>query len=123
MPPSERTFHTLGLVPAVKPNDVKVAWEVFAAIRPHQTLEGTVGICTKVFADRCDPASDVTAVGARAMIVEAALQAGALEKWRKGDGLEDRVFEVAATCAITRTADGFNLRDFDEVLGERPDEG
>jgi hypothetical protein len=53
------------------------------------------------------------------MIVEAALQAGALEKWRKGGGLEARVFEVAATRSITRTADGFDLRDFDEVLGER----
>jgi hypothetical protein len=47
------------------------------------------------------------------MIVEAALQAGALEKWRKGGGLEAMVFEVAATRSITRTADGF-----DEVLGE-----
>jgi hypothetical protein len=57
------------------------------------------------------------------MILEAALQAGALEKWRKADGLDDRVFEVAATCSITLTADGFDLRDFNEALGVRPDKG
>ena len=123
MPPSEWTFHTLGPVPAVKPNDVKVAWEVFASVRPHHTSEGAVGVSTTLFADRCDPASDVRAVGVRAMIVEAALHAGVLDKWRKDDTLDETVFEVAATCSITLTADGFDLRDFNEALGVRPDKG
>jgi hypothetical protein len=56
------------------------------------------------------------------MIVEAALQAGVLEKWRKDDSLDDRVFEVAATCSITLTADDFDLRAFNEALGLSPDE-
>jgi hypothetical protein len=122
MPLSEWTFHTPGPVPTVKPNDVKVAWEVFAATGPERTQEGAVGISTKLFADRCDPFSEVMAVGVRAMIVEAALQAGALDKWRKNDGLDDTVFEVAATCLITRTADGVDVRHFNEALGLRPDE-
>ena len=81
-----------------------------------------MGVSTTLFADRCDPASDVRAVGVRAMIVEAALQAGVLEKWRKDDSLDDRVFEVAATCSITLTADDFDLRAFNEALGLSPDE-
>jgi hypothetical protein len=122
MAASDWKFDRLGAIPTVKPNDVRVAWEVFAATRPHHPREGAVGICTTVFADRCDPASDVRAVGVRAMILEVALQAGVLDKWRKDDGLDDRVFEFAATCSITRTADGFDLRDFNEALGVRPDE-
>jgi hypothetical protein len=47
---------------------------------------------------------------------------GALDKWRKGDGLDDRVFELAATRSIARTADGLDVTDFDGVLGERPEE-
>lgn len=81
-----------------------------------------MGISPALFADRCDPASNVAAVGIRAMIVEGALQAGALDRWWKDDSLDDRVFEVAATCSITRTAAGFDLRDFDEALRDRPDE-
>ena len=81
-----------------------------------------MGISPALFADRCDPASNVAAVGIRAMIVEAALQAGALDRWRRDDSLDDMVFEVAATCSITRTADGLDLGDFDEALGERPNE-
>jgi hypothetical protein len=81
-----------------------------------------VGVSTTLFADRCDPASDVRAVGVRAMIVGAAVQAGVLDKWRKDDGLDDKVFEVAATCSITLMPDGLDLRDFNEALGLRPDE-
>jgi hypothetical protein len=81
-----------------------------------------VGISASLFADRCDPASDIAAIGVRAMIIAAALQVGALDKWRKDDGLDDRVFEFAATCSITRTADGLDVRDFNEALGARPDE-
>ena len=38
-------------------------------------------------------------------------------------GLDDRVYEVAAACSITRRADGLDLKDFDEAFGERPNEG
>ena len=82
-----------------------------------------MGISASLFADRCDPASDIAAIGVRAMIIAAALQVGALDKWRKDDGLDDWVFEVAAACSITLTADGFDLRDFNEALGVRPDKG
>jgi len=77
-----------------------------------------VGISPGLFAHRCDPASNVAAVGIRSMIVEAALQAGALDRWRKDDSLDDRVFEVAATCSITHTADGFDLRDFRQYIDQ-----
>jgi len=123
MASSDWKFDTLGPVPTVKPNDVKVAWEVFAATMAERTQEGAVGISTKLFADRCDPASDIGAIGVRAMIVATALKMGALDEWRKNDGLDDRVFEVAATCLITRTADGLDVRDFNEALGLRPDGG
>ena len=123
MPPPEWSLDTPGPVPAVKPNDVKVAWEVFAATRAERTSQGLVGLSARLFADRCDPTSDIGAIGVRAMIVATALQMGALEKWRKGDGLDDRVFEVAPTCSITRTADGLDVTDFDGALGVRPDEG
>ena len=57
------------------------------------------------------------------MIVATELQLAALDKWRKDDGLDDRVFEVAATCLISRTADGLDVTGFDDALGQRPGEG
>jgi hypothetical protein len=120
MASSDWNFDTPGPVPTVKPNDVRVAWEVFAATRAERK-EGWIGISATAFADRCDSASNIEAIAVRAMIVATELQMGALDKWRKDDGLDDRVFEVAATCSITRSADGLDVTDFDETLGERPD--
>ena len=73
--------------------------------------------------DRCDSASNIEAIAVRAMIVATELQMGTLDKWRKDGGLDDRVFEVAATCSIMRSADGLDVRDFNDALGVRPDEG
>ena len=81
-----------------------------------------MGISTSLFADRCESASNIEAIGVRAKIVATALQMGELDRWRTGDGLDDRVFEVAATCSATHTADGLEVRGFDEALGERPNE-
>jgi hypothetical protein len=56
-------------------------------------------------------------------MVATELQMGALDKWWKDDGLDDKVFEGAATCSITRTAGGLDLTGFDEALEQRPGEG
>ena len=62
------------------------------------------------------------AIGVSAMIIAAALEMAALDKWRKDDSSTPKVFEGAAPCSITLTAEGFDLRDFNEALEVQPDE-
>jgi hypothetical protein len=57
------------------------------------------------------------------MIVATELQKGSIGQMVEDGGLDDRVYEVAAACSITRRADGLDLKDFDEAFGERPNEG
>jgi hypothetical protein len=106
-----------GPIPAVKPSDVRDALALIESIRPHRTSEGAVGICSKLFAERCDPSSDVHAVSIRAYVLEAALQTGLLEEWRKGSSLADKVFEVAATYPLAFQPEmRYDLQDFIRAL-------
>ena len=50
----------------------------------------------KLLASLCNPNADVLAVWFRATLVETLLQQGQLDRWREGNSLRERVFEVAA---------------------------
>ena len=116
--PIDWNFHTPGPVPPVQPDDIENALAVILPIRRQEPGPGA-GICTSLFAERCDPSSNIAAVGIRAMVVEVALQAGVLDKWRlEGDGLDRRVYEVAATYPLT--LEGLDLADFVQALEQRP---
>ena len=118
MPISDWNFHTPGPVPPVQPDDIENALSVILPIR-RQEPGPEVGICTTLYAERCDPSSNVAAVGMRATLVEVALQAGLLDSWRlEIDRLDRRVYEVAATYPLT--LEGLDLGDFVEALEQRP---
>ena len=118
MPMSDWNFHTPGLVPPVQPDDIENALAAILPIRRQEPGPG-VGISTTLYADSCDPSSNVAAVGTRAMLVAVALKAGLLDKWRlEGDRLDRRVFEVAATYPLT--LEGLDLGDFVEAIEQRP---
>jgi hypothetical protein len=115
--PSDWKLAIASLVPPVKPNDVRGALELIESTMPHRTSEGAVGISSKLFAERCDPSSDVHAVSIRAFVVAAALQAGLLEEWRKGGKLADKVFEVATTYPLAFQPEmGYDLQEFIRAL-------
>ena len=119
MPVSDWKFDTPGPVPPVEPDDIESALAAILPIR-RQEPGPEVGICSSLFAKRCDPSSNPAAVGVRAMVVEVALQAGVLDKWRlEGDSLDKRVYEVAAKYPLTVEA-GVDLGDFVEALEQPP---
>ena len=116
--PIDWNFHTPGPVPPVQPDDIENALAVILPIRRQEPGPG-VGIGTSLFAERCDPSSNIAAVGMRAMVVEMALRAAMLDKWRlEGDRLDKRVYEVAATYPLT--LEGLDLADFVQALEQRP---
>jgi len=118
MPISDWNFHTPGPVPPVQPDDIENALAVILPIRRQEPGPGA-GISATLFADRCDPASNLAAVGTRAMLVEVALKAGLLDKWRlEGDRLDKRVYEVAALYPLS--LEGLDLGDCVQALEQRP---
>ena len=111
-------FHTPGPLPPVQPDDIENALAVILPIRRQHPGPG-IGISTTLYAERCDTYSNIAAVGARAMVVEVALRAGMLDKWRlEDDRLHKKVYEVAATYPFT--LEGLDLGDFVETLEQRP---
>ena len=101
MPVSDWNFRTPGPVPRVQPDDVENALAVILPFRRQEPGPGA-GISATLFVDRCDPSSNIAAVGTRAMLVAVALKAGLLDKWLlEGDRLDERVYEVAAAYPLT----------------------
>jgi hypothetical protein len=63
MPVADWKFHTPRPVPPVQPDDIENALAVILPIRwQHPGPE--IGICTTLYAERCDASSNIAAVGA-----------------------------------------------------------
>ena len=81
-------------VPAVKVDDVKRVWSALASERVR---DARTSVSVRLLASLCDVNANVQAVSFRAMLVGVLLEQGRLDRWRDGNSLRDRVFEVAAT--------------------------
>jgi hypothetical protein len=78
-------------VPAVRADDVGRVWCFLAS----EQAPGR-SVSEKLLAGLCDSNADVLAVWFRATLVEILLQQGRLDRWREGNSLHVKVFEVAA---------------------------
>ena len=107
-------------VPPVKPSDIRRVWSFLAVEKALFTsverAEGGFGISCRVLAEQCDVHSNVVAVFFRATLVQLFLQQGLLDGWRDGDGLGDRVFEVAATFRLPRGLTDVDTAGFSAAL-------
>jgi len=84
-------------VPAVHVGDVKRVWSFLASEQPADPrVQRQASFNLKLLAGLCDKNADVLAVWFRATLVEALRKEGRLERWREGNSLRDKVFDVAA---------------------------
>lgn len=111
-----------GPAPTVAPGDLKAALAtllpITRSIRASKEGEGAVGISDSLFKDVCQPGANLAAVSLRAVLLEMALETGALDRLRNGDELPDSVFEIAAAYPfIVRTQDpSFEFGAFVQAL-------
>lgn len=85
-----------GPLPAVETADLKQVWTVLASKRASNTSRDGRAIDQRLLRQYCSPGCNVVAAFVRASLVDALLQQGLLNEWRVEDGLQNRVFEVAA---------------------------
>ena len=104
---AESTFRAfLGRpVPAVRADDLRRVCSFFAAMQAPDTEAeqgSTTSVSLKLLAGLCDPHANVLAVWFRAMLIETLLGEGRLDRWRQGNSLTDRVFEVTASFPLPK---------------------
>jgi hypothetical protein len=80
-------------VPAVRTDDLKRVWSFLAS--EQRGVQGR-SVSLKLLSGLCDSNADVMAGWFRATLVETLLQQGRLDRWREGNSLRGKVFEVAA---------------------------
>jgi len=97
-------------IPSVDPEDIKRIWPLTIL------ATGGVGIDNKLLAERCSPGTNVTAVFARAMLVRAMMERGALDKWLDAGTPQDKVFAVAATAPLRLEEGGSSDIDTESFL-------
>ena len=103
-------------VPAVRADDLRRVWSFLASERARdpRVHGGAVNsVSLKLLAGLCDVNANVLAVWFRAALVEILLQQGGLDRWREGNSLRDKVFEVAASFPLPR---GLENADFDAFV-------
>jgi hypothetical protein len=80
-------------VPAVRADDLERVWSFLAS--EQGGVQGR-SVSLKLLAGLCASNADVLAVWFRATLVETLAQQGRLSRWREGNSLSGKVFEVAA---------------------------
>jgi hypothetical protein len=71
--------------------------------------QGSTSVSLKLLAGLCDPHANVLAVSSRAMLIEILLREGRLDRWRQGDSLTERVFEITASFPLPHGPEKFDL--------------
>src|SRR6266849_4262404 len=86
-------------VPGVRADDLRRVWSFLTSMQTADTKahEGSTSVSLKLLAGLCDPHANVLAVWFRATLIEALLREGRLDRWRQGDSLTDRVFEITGS--------------------------
>ena len=100
---------------AVRVDDLRRVWSFLASeqARAPGVQGGAVSsVSLKLLAGLCDPNANVLAVSFRAMLVEILLRQGRLDRWREGNSLRDKVFEVAASFPLPRGLENADLDAF-----------
>src|SRR5450432_1609388 len=96
-------------VPAVRVDDVRRIWSFLTEQARDTHFEGGTAVNVKLLADLCAPNANILAVYFRATLITALLQQGQLDRWRDGNSLLERVFEVAANFALPQGLENADL--------------
>ena len=123
MPESDLRASIEQPVPAVRADDVRRVWSFVASEQARDTrVQGgtTRSVSLKLLAGLCDANANVLAVWFRATLVDVLLQQGRLDRWREGNSLRDRVFEVAASFPLRRGQENADLDAFVAALEHVP---
>ena len=102
-------------VPEVHADDLRRVWSFLVSMQAADTKvqEGSTSVSLKLLAGLCDPHANVLAVSFRAMLIASLLRQGRLGRWRQGDSLTDRVFEITASFPFPR---GLEKADLDALI-------
>jgi hypothetical protein len=100
-------------IPAVAPGDLRGVWELIHKFSAEVVTTHSVDIA--LLAGACGPGADVFAVSLRSVLLEELVRQGRLTRWRKGFGLDQAVFDLAATFPLPALA-GFNPDDLLQQL-------
>ena len=114
-------------IPAVDPDDLRGVLELSHKLRAQfaQNSETDIAapppsIDVALLAEACAPGANVVAVSLRSALLDAMLSQGLLAPWQRNAGLDQAVFNAAATFPI-RPLDRFDPDDFVQSLAERRD--
>jgi hypothetical protein len=95
-------------VPVVRTADLKRVWTFLSEnAKDHQ------GVDIKLLTGLCDKDVDVLAVWFRATLIDVLLKQRRLDRWREGNGLSTRLFELAASFPLPR---GVAYADFNGFI-------
>jgi hypothetical protein len=102
-----------GPVPVVRADDLKRVWSFLAETARDSKGQGvTTGVDIKLLAGLCDKDADVLAVWFRATLITALLKQRRLDRWREGDSLRARVFELAASFPLPQGVEHADYNGF-----------
>ena len=98
-------------VPAVRADDLRRIWSFLISMQTADTKaqEGSTSVSLKLLAGLCDPHANVLAVWFRAALIETLHREGRLDRWRQGDSLTERVFEITASFPLPQGPEKFDL--------------
>ena len=103
-------------VPAVRVDDVRRIWSFLTEQAQNTHVKGGTGFNIKLLADMCSPNANTLAVYFRATLIMLLQAQGLLDRWRDGNSLQDRVFEVAASFPLPQGPGNVNPNAFVAAL-------
>jgi hypothetical protein len=120
-------FMTGEPIPAVDPHDLRGVFELSHQLRAQFVQNsGTEvpgpqpSISVALLAEACAPGANVIAVSLRGLLLDAMASQGLLAPWQRGPGLQQAVFDAAATFPIP-ALDRFHPDDFVRSLAAQRD--
>jgi hypothetical protein len=103
-------------VPGVRADELRRVWSFLTSKQSADTKAeqgSTTSVSLKLIAEFCSSQANVLAVCFRAMLIETLVRQGRLDRWRQGNSLADRVFEITASFPLPQ---GPEKADLDALI-------
>jgi len=97
-------------------DDLRRVWYFLAEQDRDPHPGGPTSVDIKLLVDLCAPNANVLAVSFRAMLITLLLHQGRLDRWRDGNSLLERVFEVAANFPLPQGLENADVDAFIAAL-------
>ncbi len=109
-------FMAVEPIPAVDPQDLRGVFELSHKLRAQFVQNSETSIDVALLAKACAPGANVIAVSLRTALLDAMASQGLLAPWHRSAGLDQAVFNAAATFPIP-ALDRFDANDFVRPCG------